>query len=75
MKVYDENVKVEVIRKDHHHLIPFSEIKKGDEVVKAPRDHFIAGNDAHLSGDSDYDGWLVYDESGQRLLSGGLRRC
>ena len=26
MKVYDKNVKVEVIRKDHHHLIPFSEI-------------------------------------------------
>lgn len=63
MKVYDENVEVSVIRNGKQMEVPFYDIKEGDHVYNGDTFCFIAGEDAHFSGDSSYEGYLVHDNS------------
>ena len=63
--VYDETYPVEIVRDGIKMTVPFREIKKGDKVPTRNPDHpIIVGENAHLSGDAAYDGWLFYDTNG-----------
>lgn len=62
--IYDENVRVTVLRDQTPYVVPFCEIKDGDVVCdKDDNPWFTAAEDAHESGDADYEGWLVGDDS------------
>ena len=44
--------------------ISFEDLKKGDKVVGTRGPKFTVGEDAHLSGDASYNGYIVYDTEG-----------
>lgn len=61
-KVYDETHPVQVVKDGVTVQVPFCELKEGDQVADCYT--FVCGSDAHLSGDSDYDGYLVFSTTG-----------
>lgn len=62
--IYDENVLVTVLRDQTPYVVPFCEIKDSDVVCdQNGNPMFTAEGDAHFSGDADYEGWLVGDDS------------
>lgn len=62
--VYDETVPVKIIRCGTEMEVEFCALKAND-IVCLPNGHeFCVGDDAHISGDSTYEGWVVYDMSG-----------
>lgn len=61
-EVCDENHPVQVVRDGITMLVPFCELKEGDQVVDCCK--FVCGTDAHKCGDADYDGWLVFNTKG-----------
>ena len=65
--VYDEAVKVNIVRDGKKMWVEFWQIHKGDVVFyegTQAKSHFVAGEDAHISNDPDYKGWLVHTEGG-----------
>ena len=63
MKVYDEQVAVSIIRNGTSMTVPFCELRTGDQVQRfANIWPFTVTGDAHISGDADYEGWIVDGE-------------
>lgn len=62
MKVFDERVKVEVLRGQDEMLVAFCDVQDGDR-LRQYGDAVVDG-DAHFSGDESYDGWLFFDTDG-----------
>lgn len=63
MSVYDECVGVDVWRHGAtRQTVRFCDVEKWDELADIPGT--IVACDAHLSGDTTYDGWLFYDMNG-----------
>ena len=62
--IYDEGVICIVLRDQTPYAVPFCEIKSGDVVCDQDGNPwFTADGDAHISGDCDYEGWVVNDHS------------
>lgn len=64
MNVYDENIRIAIEREKESITVPFFDLKAGDHAQTSAGLMIVCGSDAHVSGDADYDGWIVYDESG-----------
>lgn len=62
MKVYDDYVLVDIVRNGESMAVPFRDIEEGDYITEL---EIYAGDDAHESGDCDYDGWVFYDTEGE----------
>lgn len=61
---YDETIPVSIIRCGMEMEVGFCELKTNDIACLPNGDKFRVGDDAHVSGDSTYEGWVVYDEFG-----------
>lgn len=55
------NVEVEIKRGGEKMTVDFSDIKAGDYIVALG---IYAADDAHYSGDADYDGYLFFADDG-----------
>ena len=63
--VYDPEVSVTIRRMGKLVMaVPFRELKKGDETISSEYPQFTCGEDAHISGDSSYAGYIVFDTEG-----------
>lgn len=65
MKIYDEKSLVNIVRQGEPMSIPFCELKAGDHLQTVNGTALVCGTDAHVSGDADYEGWIVFDEYGE----------
>lgn len=61
MEIYDETVLIDVRRGFESLSVPFCEVREGDYIVDLM---LYAGDDAHVSEDPDYSGWVFYDDTG-----------
>ena len=85
--VVDGGHRVNVIRDGNQMKIPFSELKANDVACLPNGVNICIGEDAHISGDATYEGWLVYDDHGNSYFpedfecdshetcEGALERC
>ncbi len=64
MKHLLERIPVSIIRCGMEMEVGFCELKANDIACLPCGDKFRVGEDAHVSGDSTYEGWVVYDEFG-----------
>ena len=63
--VYDPEVSVTIRRMGNLVMaVPFCDLKKGDETISSEYPQFTCGDDAHISGDSSYGGYVVFDTEG-----------
>lgn len=65
--VYDESVQVNILRNGKRMWVPFWKLQKGDTAYYEgtyAKSYFICGEDAHVSDDPDYRGWLIHSEGG-----------
>lgn len=63
--VYDPEVSVTIRRMGKLVMaVPFRELKKDDETISSEYPQFTCGEDAHISGDSSYAGYIVFDTEG-----------
>ena len=63
--VYDPEVSVTIRRMGNLVMaVPFCDLKKGDETISSEYPQFTCGEDAHISGDSSYAGYIVFDTEG-----------
>ena len=65
-----DNTMVKIFRHEPENkemYIPFEEIRKGDTVY-VKDGTVVAADDAHYSGDADYDGYLFYDVYGNGIF-------
>ena len=63
--MYDPEVSVTIRRMGKLVMaVPFCDLKKGDETISSEYPQFTCGDDAHISGDSSYGGYIVYDTEG-----------
>ena len=62
--LFDERIPVNIIRDGKEMEVSFCELKANDIALLPSGSKLCIGGDAHISGDSTYEGWLVYDEQG-----------
>lgn len=62
LKVFDETVKVKIIRDDEEQTVRFCDLEDGDHVISEGFNFIV--DDAHQCEDSHYDGWICYDTEG-----------
>lgn len=65
--VYDESVRVSILRAGRRMQVEFWQIRKGDVVFydgTYGRSSVVCGEEAHISNDPDYQGWLFHSEGG-----------
>lgn len=60
MKIYDEKVLVKITRAGVAMEVPFCELRDGDVTIDGKYPLITCDGDAHLSGDSDYNGYIVF---------------
>ena len=63
-EIDDGSVTLTVLRNGQLSTICFRELTKGDITCSPKVPRIVVGENAHKSEDSDYVGWLVYDENG-----------
>ena len=65
--VFDEMVIVTIIRDGEEDEVPFCELIANDIILPSEfnKEEITVADDAHYSGDSDYDGYLFYDTDGR----------
>lgn len=62
--IFDERIPVNIIRDGKEMEVSFCELKAKDLALLPTGIKLCIGSDAHISGDSTYEGWLVYDDQG-----------
>lgn len=64
--VFDETVEIAILRDGEEENVPFCELLAGDIILPSGfnKEEIFVAEDAHYSGDSDYDGYLFYDVDG-----------
>lgn len=60
----DESINLTVLREGRLTSIRFRDLVKGDMTCSPRIPRIVVGENAHISEDPDYSGWLVYDEKG-----------
>lgn len=61
-KVFDQNVKIKIIRDNKEASVRFCDLQEGDHVIDNGFDFIV--DDCHQSEDAHYDGWVLYDTDG-----------
>ena len=72
--LFDERIPVNIIRDGKEMEVSFCELKANDIALLPSGSKLCIGGDAHISGDSTYEGWLVYDEQGNSYFPEDFER-